>query len=736
MRLLKKISDFSLFTALLGMALVTSTLADTLCEAEGNSRCWYTTPDGTGNGSIDNPGRLETLIPQLAAGDFLYLLDGVYSHYYQNNGTDYIININKYTNFSDPQPTTLQPITIKAYTPRGAIIRGDLARGCILVDGVSHVIFDGLVVEDCFNKGMRIGWDVPEQDIRLTNMEFRNIEYFDDSGFLYIHSYDNVVIEDSEFHDYIPKASTGQLGSYIKFYQATDVTVRRNHFYGQGSGIYYKHGEASTGAGGYTRIYDKRFEALAGHGVSLNQNRSEVYNNLFIDNQGVLVHQEDGTRPPFTHDVHIHHNSFIRSQIYLRSGSNDGSYFDAVGLGAKNTTVNNNLLWDSRYRIWPYGSDIQYGEGVSLVSDSNCYTDTTDSMLFDFFSATNFGAQGGLYNLTEWQAQGYDVQSLEKVVALDSNYQALATDACAHTGWQAPVPAFTILDRNADNRSDISWHNKSTGKTWLYLMSGSTIAQSIASYTVSPEWGAWAGDFNGDGMTDTLWRNSQTGALYIYLHSGHQAISGAALPTVPLNWTIRAIADFNGDHQADILWHNNTTGQVWLYQMAGTSIAASMPVTNVDTPAWQIVAAGDLTGDGNADILWRHNDGTLWQYQMNGAKIKASKLVIKADPAWKVVGIGTVDSGNASIVWRHAVGGQNWLYIVNQGSITSHGPINTVADNKWHIQQLGDFDGDGNSDLLWRHQNTGNNAIYFLQGYNIQNIDALAPVDLDWQIIN
>ena len=94
MRLLKKISDFSLFTALLGMALVTSTLADTLCEAEGNSRCWYTTPDGTGNGSIDNPGRLETLIPQLAAGDFLYLLDGVYSHYYQNNGTDYIININ------------------------------------------------------------------------------------------------------------------------------------------------------------------------------------------------------------------------------------------------------------------------------------------------------------------------------------------------------------------------------------------------------------------------------------------------------------------------------------------------------------------------------------------------------------------------------------------------------------------------------------------------------------------
>jgi hypothetical protein len=205
---------------------------------------------------------------------------------------------------------------------------------------------------------------------------------------------------------------------------------------------------------------------------------------------------------------------------------------------------------------------------------------------------------------------------------------------------------------------------------------------------------------------------------------------------VPLNWTIRAIADFNGDHQADILWHNNTTGQVWLYQMAGTSIAASMPVTNVDTPAWQIVAAGDLTGDGNADILWRHNDGTLWQYQMNGAKIKASKLVIKADPAWKVVGIGTVDSGNASIVWRHAVGGQNWLYIVNQGSITSHGPINTVADNKWHIQQLGDFDGDGNSDLLWRHQNTGNNAIYFLQGYNIQNIDALAPVDLDWQIIN
>ncbi|WP_196160383.1 right-handed parallel beta-helix repeat-containing protein [Reinekea sp. G2M2-21] len=405
------------------------------CPAQAPARCWYAEPGGAGNGDYGSPGSVNALIPKLSAGDYLFLFQGVYSEYSVQNGAEYIININKYVHFTDPQPTREDPVTIAGYQDEQVVIRGDLARECILVDGVSHVVFEHMIVEKCFSKGMRVGWDIPQTDIRLNNMEFRDIAYFDDSGFLYVHSYEQVIVENSVFHDYIPKPVTNQLGSYIKFYRAKDVTVRNNRFYGAGSGIYYKHGESAVLNGGFTKIYDNRFEDLSGHGVSTNQNRTEIFNNLFTSNDGVLIHQEDGSTPPFTQDVSIHNNTFVHSGIYLRSGSNDGSYMGATGLGAKYVKVTNNILENSIYSIWPYGSDEQYDEGVYLTSNDNCFFAPDSQIQFHYFSSSNFGEKGGSYNFSDWQDLGYDTDSMVSVPQLSADYEIPADHPCEPNGW-------------------------------------------------------------------------------------------------------------------------------------------------------------------------------------------------------------------------------------------------------------------------------------------------------------
>lgn len=343
-----------------------------------------------------------------------------------------MLSLNKYFHFAS-EPSADNPIRIQGYPGHEAIIRGDGERRCILVDGQSHLEFRNLIVENCFNEGMRIGWDVPEENIVLDGMTFRQIRYHDNSGFVYIQNYKNVVIENSTFHDYLPK-SNGQTGYYLKIFQAIDTTVRHNHFYGEGGGMYYKHGESQTGRGGYTRIYNNHFDQLSKQGVYTNQNRSEIYDNLFTNNGGIAVHQEDGTRPPFTQDVRIHHNTLVNSAIVLNQGSNDGSYYDAYGLGAKYAKVHNNLLQDSPYRIWVYGSNQQYDEGIHLSSYDNCFENTSGELRIYYFSSDTFGDKGAEMSLSQWQAAGYDGQSLEMALNLDDNHQLPAGSACAATG--------------------------------------------------------------------------------------------------------------------------------------------------------------------------------------------------------------------------------------------------------------------------------------------------------------
>src|SRR6266699_3124922 len=68
--------------------------------------------------------------------------------------------------------------------------------------------------------------------------------------------------------------------------------------------------------------------------------------------------------------------------------------------------------------------------------------------------------------------------------------------------------------------------------------------------------------------------------------------------------------------------------------------------------------------------------------------------------------------GKADILWRNALTGENYIWLMNGLTIAAQGLVNVVDDPAWQVQGVGDFDGDGKADILWRNSATGENDIY------------------------
>ena len=93
------------------------------------------------------------------------------------------------------------------------------------------------------------------------------------------------------------------------------------------------------------------------------------------------------------------------------------------------------------------------------------------------------------------------------------------------------------------------------------------------------------GDFNGDGKSDVLWHNGSTGASVIW-KSANSATPQSVTSIADLDWVVGGIGDFNGDGKSDVLWHNGSTGASVIWKSANSATPQSMTsVTNLD---WQI----------------------------------------------------------------------------------------------------------------------------------------------------
>src|SRR6185312_4419583 len=70
--------------------------------------------------------------------------------------------------------------------------------------------------------------------------------------------------------------------------------------------------------------------------------------------------------------------------------------------------------------------------------------------------------------------------------------------------------------------------------------------------------------------------------------------------------------------------------------------------------------------------------------------------------------------GRSDILWRNVSTGDNAIWTMNGGTVTSNLTLTKVPDQSWKMVGVGDFDGDGKSDILWRYSFNGQNSIWFM----------------------
>jgi hypothetical protein len=150
-----------------------------------------------------------------------------------------------------------------------------------------------------------------------------------------------------------------------------------------------------------------------------------------------------------------------------------------------------------------------------------------------------------------------------------------------------PWSIVAVNDMNRDTKPDIIWHNSSTGETQIWQMNGYRVVSRLtvlgengsAAYVGLPWSIVGSGDFDGNGRTDLLWHNGSTGESQIwqmngYRVTGRETVLGEdgspALVGAP--WAIAGTNNFNQDLAADILWHNDTTGETQIWFMKGRSV--------------------------------------------------------------------------------------------------------------------------------------------------------------------
>ncbi len=251
-------------------------------------------------------------------------------------------------------------------------------------------------------------------------------------------------------------------------------------------------------------------------------------------------------------------------------------------------------------------------------------------------------------------------------------------------------------------------------------------------------------DFNGDGKSDVLWRQEGSGQVYFWEMNGLQVQAEGAVAHAPVtaDWHVLGIDDFNGDFNSDLLWRQDGTGQVYLWEMNGQQVQAEGAVAHAPvTSDWQVQGVGDFNGDGNGDVLWRQDGtGQVYVWEMNGQQVQAEGTVAHAPLTsdWHVEGVGDFNGdGNSDVLWRQDGSGQVYLWEMNGQQVQAEGAVaHDPVTTDWHVPGVGDFNGDFNSDLLWRQDGSGQVYVWEMNGQQVQAEGAVAhdPVTTDWHV--
>ena len=264
-----------------------------------------------------------------------------------------------------------------------------------------------------------------------------------------------------------------------------------------------------------------------------------------------------------------------------------------------------------------------------------------------------------------------------------------------------------VGDLDGDQRSDVIWHNATSGELYYWTMGGASIIGGRGGAFLPPGHSVRAiGDFNGDGRADVLSSNGQEIRIALMTANG----SFGATTFVGGHsggWTIVGVGDLDGDHRSDIIWHNATSGELYYWTVGGVSInggrgGAFLPQGH------SVRAIGDFNGDGRADVLSSNGQEIRMALMTLAGGFGATTFVGGHSGGWSIVagdtsrrlGVPEVDGDQRSdVIWHNAASGELYYWTMGGASITG-GRGGAFLPQDHLVRAVGDFNGDGRADVL------------------------------------
>jgi len=291
-----------------------------------------------------------------------------------------------------------------------------------------------------------------------------------------------------------------------------------------------------------------------------------------------------------------------------------------------------------------------------------------------------------------------------------------------------------------------------TGTTLTYTGGSLTLGASVGRIIASAAVGGGVqlqiqdvdNDFNGDGRSDIMFRQDN-GAIFDFLGTSNGGVvnNGDNIYTVvDAAYKVAGTGDFNGDGIDDILWRNDNGA---IFNFIGKANGGVQ--NNGDnswmglSSSWTVSGVGDFNGDGKDDILFRDANGVIFNYlgtASGGFTGNTGNLYTDIGDEWTVAGTGDFNGdGRDDILFRNDNGAiTNFLGTANGGMQSNGDNSYTAMSNVWHVEAIGDYNGDGRDDILWQHDN--GTIIDWLGtasgGYTDNSANLFTQVALTWHI--
>ena len=374
-----------------------------------------------------------------------------------------------------------------------------------------------------------------------------------------------------------------------------------------------------------------------------------------------------------------------------------------------------------------YGSDVLAGNGgidkLTGGAGNDTFSGTKAGLAGDIiadFSAgdriviTDASIAGFTYTLTG-NTLSYTGGSLTLTAPVNG---VLVASAAAGGGVQLTLQTLRDVanDFNGDGRSDIMFrHDNGAIFNVLGTPSGGVLNNGDNIYTVVDN--AWSlagtGDFNGDGRDDVLWQHDN-GAIFNFLGKSNGGVenngSNSYTAMSPI-WSVVGVGDFNGDGRDDVLFRQ-PDGLItnWLGTASGGFTDNGSNLFTLVDKSWHVAGIGDFNGDGRDDILFRDGTGAIFNFlgKTNGGVLNnGDNIYTVVGNSWHIAGVGDFNGdGRDDILWRNDNGAVFTVLSTANGGIVNNGDNSYAAmSNVWHVEAIGDYNGDGRDDILWRHDN-------------------------------